>query len=35
VRFEVAVRKHGLCGEKKPLRTDLFAPPQGPQLRLL
>jgi DNA repair photolyase len=35
VRFEVAVRKHGLRGEKKPLRTDLFVPPQGPQMRLL
>jgi DNA repair photolyase len=35
VRFEVAVRKHGLNKEKKKLRTDLFTPPQGPQLRLL
>ncbi|HYD38210.1 MAG TPA: PA0069 family radical SAM protein [Allosphingosinicella sp.] len=34
-RFERAVRKHGLNQEKKPLRTDLFEPPQGPQLRLL
>jgi DNA repair photolyase len=35
VRFEVAVRKHGLNKEKAKLRTDLFRPPQGPQLRLL
>jgi DNA repair photolyase len=35
VRFEVAVRKHGLNKEKGKLRTDLFRPPQGPQLRLL
>jgi len=34
-RFERAVRKHGLNVEKKPLRTDLFEPPQGAQLRLL
>jgi DNA repair photolyase len=34
VRFEAAVRKHGLNGEKKRLRTNLFIPPQGPQLRL-
>ncbi len=35
VRFEVAVKKHGLNKEKRKLRTDLFVPPQGPQLRLL
>jgi DNA repair photolyase len=35
VRFEVAVKKHGLNKEKAKLRTDLFSPPQGPQLRLL
>jgi DNA repair photolyase len=35
VRFEVAVKKHGLNKEKAKLRTDLFRPPQGPQLRLL
>ncbi|MEA2998182.1 MAG: hypothetical protein QOK17_15 [Sphingomonadales bacterium] len=35
VRFEVAVKKHGLNKEKAKLRTDLFTPPQGPQLRLL
>ena len=33
-RFDVAVRKHGLNKERRKLRTDLFAPPQGPQLRL-
>jgi len=35
VRFEVAVKKHGLNKEKGKLRTDLFRPPQGPQLWLL
>jgi DNA repair photolyase len=35
VRFEIAVRKHRLNREKRKLRTDLFVPPQGPQLRLL
>ncbi len=34
-RFEIAVRKHGLNQDKRPLRTDLFEPPSGPQLRLL
>jgi DNA repair photolyase len=34
-RFEIAVRKHGLNKDKRPLRTDLFVPPSGPQLRLL
>ena len=34
-RFDIAVRKHGLNREKFRLRTDLFVPPQGPQLRLL
>ncbi|HEY0312730.1 MAG TPA: PA0069 family radical SAM protein [Allosphingosinicella sp.] len=34
VRFDAAVRKHGLNGSRKPLRTDLFRPPQGPQLSL-
>ncbi|HEX8256462.1 MAG TPA: PA0069 family radical SAM protein [Allosphingosinicella sp.] len=33
-RFEKAARKHGLSGVKNSLRTDLFRPPQGPQLRL-
>ncbi|HEX2762318.1 MAG TPA: PA0069 family radical SAM protein [Allosphingosinicella sp.] len=35
VRFDVAAKKHGLHREKRTLRTDLFTPPQGPQLRLL
>jgi DNA repair photolyase len=34
-RFERAARKHGLNRDRSPLRTDLFEPPQGPQLRLL
>jgi hypothetical protein len=34
-RFERAVKAHGLNRERRPLRTDLFEPPQGPQLRLL
>jgi DNA repair photolyase len=34
-RFERAVKTHGLNQEKRPLRCDLFEPPQGPQLRLL
>jgi DNA repair photolyase len=34
-RFEIAARKHGLNKVKSKLRTDLFEPPQGPQLRLL
>ena len=34
-RFERAVNKTGLNKEKRPLRCDLFEPPQGPQLRLL
>ena len=34
-RFEVAIAKHGLNQEKVKLRTDLFRPPEGPQLRLL
>jgi DNA repair photolyase len=34
-RFNIAAAKHGF-GELKPkLRTDLFRPPEGPQLRLL
>jgi len=35
VRFDRAVRKHGLNVEKHRLRTDLFEPPQGAQMRLL
>ncbi len=34
-RFDRAVRKHGLNLDKRPLRCDLFEPPQGAQLRLL
>ena len=34
-RFERVVRKHGLNIEKQRLRTDLFEPPQGAQLRLI
>ncbi|UIJ43611.1 PA0069 family radical SAM protein [Sphingomonas cannabina] len=30
-RFQIACRKHGLNRERRPLRTDLFRPPQGPQ----
>jgi DNA repair photolyase len=33
-RFEKAVKKYGLKQEKLTLRTDLFRPPEGPQLRL-
>jgi DNA repair photolyase len=34
-RFDRAVKQHGLNVEKRPLRTDLFEPPQGAQMRLL
>ena len=34
-RFEIAARKHGLRAAKFPLRTDLFRPPEGDQMRLL
>lgn len=34
-RFERAVKAHRLNVEKRPLRTDLFEPPQGDQPRLL
>src|SRR5688572_19196694 len=33
-RFKIAKKKHGFGEEKLKLRTDLFVPPQGPQLRL-
>ena len=33
-RFRIACRKHGLGHVKLDLRTDLFRPPQGPQLSL-
>jgi DNA repair photolyase len=34
-RFEIATRKYGLRQAKFQLRSDLFQPPQGDQLRLL
>ncbi len=34
-RFQRAVAKTGFPPKRPPLRTDLFEPPQGPQLRLL
>ena len=34
-RFERAIRKHGLNRERHALRTDLFRPPEGAQLRLI
>jgi DNA repair photolyase len=34
-RFQIAVNKYGLNKEKIRLRTDLFRPPEGPQMRLL
>ena len=34
-RFERAKRTHGFGSDRQRLRTDLFEPPQGPQLRLL
>lgn len=33
-RFKIAKKKHGFGEERVKLRTDLFTPPQGPQLRL-
>ncbi|HKY80878.1 MAG TPA: radical SAM protein, partial [Sphingobium sp.] len=33
-RFRKARQRAGFSGEKLRLRTDLFQPPQGPQLRL-
>jgi DNA repair photolyase len=33
-RFRIAVNKYGLNKEKTRLRTDLFRPPEGPQMRL-
>jgi DNA repair photolyase len=35
VRLEIAAKKHGLNRDRKPLRTDLFCPPEGAQMRLL
>jgi hypothetical protein len=34
-RFEIACKKYGLKQAKFPLRTDLFRPPEGAQMRLL
>jgi DNA repair photolyase len=34
-RFRIAVKKHGLNKSRAVLRTDLFRPPEGPQMRLL
>jgi DNA repair photolyase len=34
-RFRIATRKHDLNRERIALRTDLFRPPEGAQLRLL
>ena len=34
-RFEKAAKKYGLGQAKFPLRTDLFRPPEGAQMRLL
>ncbi len=34
-RFEKAVRRYGIAQQKLDLRTDLFRPPEGPQMRLL
>src|SRR5690242_9509418 len=34
-RFEVAAKRFGLRRAKFPLRTDLFMPPEGAQMRLL
>jgi DNA repair photolyase len=34
-RFEAASKRFGLRQAKFPLRTDLFLPPEGDQLRLL
>jgi DNA repair photolyase len=33
-RFKLAAKKHGFGEQRIALRTDLFQPPQGPQLRL-
>jgi DNA repair photolyase len=33
-RFRKAIKRYGLEGERPALRTDLFRPPEGPQMRL-
>ena len=34
-RFDIAAKRYGLRQAKFPLRTDLFRPPEGNQMRLL
>ncbi len=34
-RFEIACKRYGLRQAKVALRTDLFQPPQGAQMRLI
>jgi DNA repair photolyase len=34
-RFRLAAKKYGFPKKKRPLRTDLFRPPEGAQMRLL
>jgi hypothetical protein len=34
-RFEIASKRYGLRKARFPLRTDLFQPPEGNQMRLL
>jgi hypothetical protein len=34
-RFDIAAKKYGLRQAKFALRTDLFQPPEGDQMRLL
>jgi DNA repair photolyase len=34
-RFDIAAKKYGLRQARFPLRTDLFRPPEGDQMRLL
>jgi hypothetical protein len=34
-RFEIACKKYGLQQAKFSLRTDLFQPPEGAQMRLI
>ena len=35
MRFRLVTKKHGFGEERAELRTDLFRPPEGPQMRLL
>jgi DNA repair photolyase len=34
-RFDMASKRYGLPNMKMPLRTDLFRPPEGAQMRLI